>query len=125
FDPRAGRFVVADVFDFLRAGNDAYDLIVLDPPPFVRRRRDLEAGLRGYKDVNLPAFRRLAPGGYLLTSSCSQHRPREPLRELVAAAAAAAGRRATVVAQRGRPPDHPTALAPPEGEYLKVLVVRA
>src|SRR5207248_1705064 len=88
----AGRFVVADVFEFLREGSEPYDLIVLDPPPFVRRRRDLAPGLRGYKDVNLQALRRLAPGGWLLTSSCSQHLPRAGFREVVAAAAAVAGR---------------------------------
>src|SRR5207302_38577 len=93
-----GRFVVADVFEFLREGSEPYDLIVLDPPPFVRRRRDLAPGLRGYKDVNLQALRRLAPGGWLLTSSCSQHLPRAGFREVVAAAAADAGRVAEVAA---------------------------
>ncbi len=122
--PAGARFVVADVFDFLR-GDETYDLIVLDPPPFVRRRRDLQPGLRGYKDVNLQAFRRLAPGGYLVTASCSQHLPRTTFREVVAAAAADAGRYATIVAEAGHPPDHPVALAHPEGEYLKVLVARA
>jgi len=123
--PDVGRFIVADVFDFLRTGDDRYDVIVLDPPPFVRRRRDLEPGLRGYKDVNLQAFRRLVPGGWLVTSSCSQHLSRVAFREVVAAAAADAGRPAEVVAEWGHPPDHPTALAHPEGEYLKVLLLRA
>ena len=116
---------MADVFDFLRAGDDRWDVIVLDPPPFVRRRRDLEPGLRGYKDVNLQAFRRLVPGGWLVTSSCSQHLSRAAFREVVAAAAADAGRPGEVVAEWGHPPDHPTALAHPEGEYLKVLLLRA
>jgi 23S rRNA (cytosine1962-C5)-methyltransferase len=124
-DPAVGRFVVADVFDFLRAGDDRFDVIVLDPPPFVRRRRDLDSGLRGYKDVNLQAFRRLAPGGWLLTSSCSQHLPRTAFRDVVAAAASDARRVAQVVSEWGHPPDHPVALAHPEGEYLKVLLVRA
>ena len=124
-DAAVGRFVVADVFDFLRAGDDRYDVIVLDPPPFVRRRRDLDPGLRGYKDVNLQAFRRLAPGGWLLTSSCSQHLPRAAFREVVAAAAADARRIAQVVGEWGHPADHPVLLAHPEGEYLKVLLVRA
>ena len=124
-DAAVGRFVVADVFDFLRADDDRYDVIVLDPPPFVRRRRDLDPGLRGYKDVNLQAFRRLAPGGWLLTSSCSQHLPRAAFREVVAAAAADARRIAQVVGEWGHPADHPVLLAHPEGEYLKVLLVRA
>ena len=124
-DPARGSFVVADVFDYLRGAHDPFDLVVLDPPPFVRRRRDLESGLRGYRDVNLQAFRRLAPGGWLMTSSCSQHLSRGQFRDVVAAAAADAGRPATVVGESGHPPDHPTALAHVEGEYLKVLWLRA
>ena len=122
--PERAAFVVGDVFDFLRGAGERYELVVLDPPPFVRRRRDLEPGLRGYKDVNLHAFRRLAPGGFLLTASCSQHLGRAQFRETVMAAAADAGVVATVVAEAGHPPDHPVALAHPEGEYLKVLVLR-
>ena len=91
----------------------------------MRRRRDLDPGRRGYKDVNLQALRRLAPGGLLLTSSCSQHFPRAAFCEVVAAAAADAGRAAQVVAEWGHPADHPVALAHPEGEYLKVLLLRA
>jgi 23S rRNA (cytosine1962-C5)-methyltransferase len=118
-----GRFVAADVFEFLRAEAGPWDTIVLDPPPFVRRRRDLGSGLRGYKDVNLQALRRLAPGGWLVTSSCSQHLGRAAFRDVVRAAAADAGRPARVVAEWGHPPDHPVALAHPEGEYLKVMLL--
>src|SRR6185295_7095806 len=85
--PEAGTFVVSDVFDYLRAAPANLDVIVLDPPPFVRRRRDLDAGLRGYKDVNLQAMRRLAPDGWLLTASCSQHLSRAGFNEVVRAAA--------------------------------------
>ena len=124
-DPATARFSVADVFDFLREAPDTWDLVVLDPPPFVRRRRDLASGLRGYKDVNLHAFRRLAPGGWMLTSSCSQHLAADAFRQVVAAAASDAGRVPTVVAEWGHPPDHPVSLAHPEGAYLKVLLLRA
>jgi 23S rRNA (cytosine1962-C5)-methyltransferase len=121
----AARFVCADVFEFLRDEREPFEAIILDPPPFVRRRRDLNAGLRGYKDVNLQAFRRLTPGGWLITCSCSQHVDRVAFREVVAAAAADAGRPVSLVAEAGHPADHPTALAHPEGEYLKVLLLRA
>ena len=107
-----------------RAARDRFDLVVLDPPPFVRRRRDLTAGLRGYKDVNLQALRRLEPGGWLLTCSCSQHLDRAGFRQVVAAAASDAGRGAQVVEEHGHPPDHPTALSHPEAEYLKALLLR-
>jgi len=121
----AATWVEGDVFDWLRAGRDLFELIVLDPPPFARRRRDRDAALRGYRDLNLQALRRLAPGGWLLTCSCSQHLDRGSFREVVAHAAGAAGRPAQVVAEPGHAPDHPTALAHPEGEYLKALLLRA
>ena len=124
-DPALAEWIEGDVFEYLRAAREPFDLIVLDPPPFVRRRRDLSSGLRGYKDVNLQALRRLAPGGWLLTCSCSQHLDRAAFRQVVAAAAADAGRPAQVVAEFGHPADHPTALAHSEGEYLKALLLRA
>jgi len=123
-DPAAAEFVQADVFEYLHGTRERFDLVVLDPPPFVRRRRDVDAGLRGYRDVNLQAFRHLAPGGWLFTSSCSQHLSRAAFREVVAAAAADAGRQPIVVAELGHAPDHPVAAAHPEGEYLKSLVLR-
>jgi 23S rRNA (cytosine1962-C5)-methyltransferase len=123
--PERATFEVADVFEYLREGTNRWDVVVLDPPPFVRRRRDVGSGLRGYRDVNLHALRRLAPGGILVTSSCSQHLSRPAFRDVVAAAAADAGRPAQIVAEWAHPPDHPVALAHPEGDYLKVLLLRA
>lgn len=117
-------WVEGDAFDWLREGREPFDLVVLDPPPFVRRRRDLAAGLRGYRDVNLQALRRVSPDGWLLTCSCSQHLDARGFREVLSHAAAAAGRQARVVATLGHPPDHPTALAHGEGEYLKALLLR-
>lgn len=122
--PERGRFACADVFEFLRAEREPFDLIVLDPPPFVRRRRDLASGLRGYKDVNLQGIRRLGPDGWLVTCSCSQHVSRAAFREVVSFAAFDADRVLTVVAETGAPADHPTLLAHTEAEYLKVLWCR-
>jgi 23S rRNA (cytosine1962-C5)-methyltransferase len=123
--PEAATWIEADVFEYLRAARDRFDLIVLDPPPFVRRRRDLQVGLRGYSDVNLQALRRLEPGGWLLTCSCSQHLDRDRFRQVVTAAARDAGRPLQLVEEHGHPADHPSALAHPEGEYLKALLLRA
>jgi 23S rRNA (cytosine1962-C5)-methyltransferase len=120
----AATWIEGDVFEYLRAARDRYDLIVLDPPPFVRRRRDLASGLRGYKDVNLQAMRRLAPDGWLLTCSCSQHLDRGAFRQVVAAAASDAGRVLQLVEEHGHAADHPVALAHPEGEYLHALLLR-
>jgi 23S rRNA (cytosine1962-C5)-methyltransferase len=122
--PDAATWIEGDVFEYLRAARDRFDVIVLDPPPFVRRRRDFASGLRGYKDVNLQALRRLAGGGWLLTCSCSQHLDRGAFRHVVAAAASDAGRAVQLVEEHGHPPDHPTALSHPEGEYLKALLLR-
>jgi 23S rRNA (cytosine1962-C5)-methyltransferase len=122
--PEAATWIEADVFEYLRAARDRFDLIVLDPPPFVRRRRDLQVGLRGYSDVNLQALRRLEPGGWLLTCSCSQHLDRDRFRQVVTAAARDAGRPLQLVEEHGHPADHPSALAHPEGEYLKALLLR-
>ena len=121
-DDRA-RFVAANVFEHLRASVETYELAVVDPPPFVRRRGDVAAGLRGYKDVNLHAVKRLVPGGLLLTCSCSQHVTRDAFRETVAAALGDAGRPGRVLAEWGHGPDHPVALAHPEGQYLKAMLV--
>jgi 23S rRNA (cytosine1962-C5)-methyltransferase len=122
--PDGAAWIEGDVFEYLRATPEHYDLVMLDPPPFVRRRRDLQSGLRGYKDVNMQALRRLAPGGWLLTCSCSQHLDRAAFRQVVAAAAGDAGRLMRVVEEYGHPPDHPTALAHGEGEYLQALLLR-
>ena len=117
----SARFVCADVW-FLRDEREPFDLVILDPPPFVRRRRDDGPGCAG--DVNLQAMRRLVPGGWLITCSCSQHVDRAAFRDVVAAAAADADRTISLVAEAGHPVDHPTALAHPEGEYLKILLLR-
>ena len=124
-DPSLSHWIQADVFEYLHGTRERFDVVVLDPPPFVRRRRDVDAGLRGYRDVNLQAFRHLAPGGWLFTSSCSQHLSRTAFREVVAAAAADAGRQPVIVEEFGHPPDHPVLAAHPEGEYLKSLLLRA
>jgi 23S rRNA (cytosine1962-C5)-methyltransferase len=121
--PERARWIDANVFEHLRADGETYELIVVDPPPLVRRRADVDAGLRAYKDVNLHALRRLEPGGLLLTCSCSQHVSRDSFRGAVSAAAADAGRSVRVVAEWAHPPDHPVALGHPEGRYFKAMLV--
>jgi 23S rRNA (cytosine1962-C5)-methyltransferase len=122
--PAPAEFVRADVHDYLRAGGDSFDLLVLDPPALVKRRKDTARGARAYKDVNLWAFRRAAPGALLLTFTCSQHVGAELFRKIVLGAAADAGRRVQMLGHLGPGPDHPVALAHPEGEYLHGLLLR-
>jgi len=120
-------FVEANVFDFLRqaeAEGRSWDVILLDPPAFAKNRAALPGALRGYKEINLRAMRLLPPGGYLITSSCSQHVSEELFREMLASAAADTRRRVRVVEVRGQARDHPTLLAAPETRYLKFFVLR-
>ena len=101
-----------------------FDLVVVDPPAFVRRRGERHSGLGGYRDVNLQALRLLSPGGLLLTCSCSALVDEESLRGALLAAALDAGREVQVLEVRGAAPDHPVALACPETRHLKALLCR-
>jgi len=123
-DPVRAEFVRADVFEYLRQTDETFDLLVLDPPPLARRRSDVAAALRAYRDLNLWAFRRSAPGGLVLTFTCSQHVDAAALRKVVHTAAARAGWRVQVLATLGAGPDHPWSLAHPEGCYLHGLLLR-
>lgn len=122
-------WIEADAFDLLRdwsAGSaaQAWDAIVLDPPAFAKSKRAVEGALRGYKELNLRALRLIAPGGLLVTCSCSHHVGWQELTGVVASAAADAGRRVTVLKRRGAALDHPVVLTLPETEYLKCLICR-
>lgn len=123
-DPERAAFVRADVFEYLRGELPPADLIVLDPPPFARRRADRERATAGYKDVNLRALKVAAPGALVLTFSCSQHVDVEGFESAVTAAAADAGRACRLLARLGPGIDHPQALSHPEGRYLKGLLLR-
>jgi 23S rRNA (cytosine1962-C5)-methyltransferase len=119
-----GTFVQADMFSYLREADETFDLIILDPPPFIRRHQDVKAGTKGYKEINLQAFRRLAPGGQLLTFSCSQHLSVPDFSQTVLFAAADARRQVQVLQHLGPAADHPVNIAHPEGVYLKGLWLR-
>jgi 23S rRNA (cytosine1962-C5)-methyltransferase len=96
-------------------------LIVLDPPPFTRRRAAVEAALRGYKEINLRAFRCLRPGGLLATFSCSHHVSPTLFEEVCRAAAEDVARPVRLEAHVGQARDHPVLLAVPETRYLTGL----
>lgn len=119
-------FTVVNVFDYLAGREEAaaWDLIVLDPPPFARSKSALENALRGYKEINLRAMKRLAPGGVLATYSCSHHVTAEVFREVVAEAAHDAKRKVQVLEFCHQPPDHPVLVTMPESEYLRGYILR-
>ncbi len=117
-------FLDADVFKHLRKLRDqgkAYDLIVMDPPKFAPTAATAERAARGYKDINLLAFKLLKPGGLLFTFSCSGGVNPDLFQKIIAGAALDAGVDARIVAHLNAGADHPVALAFPESEYLKGL----
>ena len=113
-----------DAFTYLKEGDSAFDIIVLDPPSLARKRSDIDAATGGYKFLNLHALRQVKPGGFLLTFSCSQHLSIDLFQKVVFGAAVDARRRVTILKRLGQPIDHPVSLHHPEGEYLKGLVLR-
>ncbi len=120
-------WVKGDAFAILREWSEQgaeYDTIVLDPPAFAKTKRAAESAMRGYKELNLRAFKMLRAGGTLITCSCSHHVSLTEFEAVVTAAAADAGRRVRLLERRGAAPDHPVILTIPETEYLKCLVLR-
>ncbi|HIE57378.1 MAG TPA: class I SAM-dependent rRNA methyltransferase, partial [Anaerolineales bacterium] len=119
-------FVKADVFQQLRKFRDQgreFDLIVLDPPKFAPTASQAQRAARGYKDINLLAFKLLRPGGLLVTFSCSGGVDAALFQKIVAGAALDAGVAAHIVRHLEQSPDHPVGLEFPEGAYLKGLVL--
>ncbi len=113
-----------DAFEVMRSLDSDYDIVVLDPPPFAKKKAHLPGASRGYKDLNLQAFRLLKREGLLFTFSCSHHMNWDLFQKIVFAAAVDSGRRVQLLARRGHPIDHPVDLSHPEGEYLRGMVCR-
>ena len=122
FEERS-RFEVADVFDFLRRPTPAYDFIILDPPAFAKKKSDVVAACRGYKDINRLALKKVAEDGLLLTFSCSHFVDERLFRQVVFQAASEAGRRARIIQKHRLALDHPVNIYHPESEYLKGLLL--
>ena len=122
------RWVAGDAFDLLRTWDrtrERFDTIALDPPAFAKSRSAVPQALRGYHEINRRAMRLLAPGGVLLTASCSHHVRLPQFLEMLESAAADSGRRLTLERLLGQGPDHPELLTVPETGYLKGAIVRA
>lgn len=116
----------ADAFEALRAferARERFDTIVLDPPAFAKSRATVPQALRGYREINLRAMRILAPGGSLVTASCSHHVRRPEFLGMLAEAAADSGRRLVLRELLGQGEDHPEILTIPETGYLKGAVL--
>jgi 23S rRNA (cytosine1962-C5)-methyltransferase len=117
--------MAGDVFQVLRRFRDegrSFDMIILDPPKFAPTAAQAEKAARGYKDINLLAFKLLRPGGILVTFSCSGGVDAALFQKIVAGAALDAGVNASIVETLSQDGDHPVALNFPEGAYLKGLI---
>jgi 23S rRNA (cytosine1962-C5)-methyltransferase len=115
----------ANAFDLLKDYSTAgrqYDVIVLDPPAFARSKRNLDAAIRGYKELNLRALKMLRPGGILVTCSCSFHVSEGDFVEVLTSAAVDAHRSVRILEKRTQSSDHPILLGVPETFYLKCLI---
>jgi 23S rRNA (cytosine1962-C5)-methyltransferase len=118
----------ADAFEALRGlerSRERFDFVVLDPPAFAKSRASVADALRGYREINLRAMRILAPGGTLLTASCSFHVQLPQFLGMLAEAAGDSGRRITLQQVLGQGEDHPAVLTIPETAYLKGAVLKA
>ncbi|MBM3202807.1 class I SAM-dependent rRNA methyltransferase [Candidatus Woesearchaeota archaeon] len=113
-----------DVFDFLKRAREErqrYDIVIADPPAFIKRRKDVQVGIEAYRRLNQAALQVLQPGGLLVSASCSFHLERATLHDLLRASARHLDRHLVLVAQAGQAADHPVHPAIPETEYLKTF----
>lgn len=120
-------FIEANAFDLMREMEQAgerFDVINLDPPAFAKNRASIEGAKRGYKEINLRAIKMLAPGGTLITSTCSYHMSEESFLNVLAGAAADAGRSVQLIEKRTQARDHPVLISVPETYYLKCMILR-
>jgi len=117
-------WIEANAFDLLKdySASRRYDTIVLDPPAFAKTKRDVDAAMRGYKELNLRALKMLRPGGILVTCSCSYHVSQRSFLEMLAGAAVDAHRPVRLLEVCGQAKDHPVRLNVPETAYLKCII---
>lgn len=115
--------IAADCFEYLRQSEEKFDLIVVDPPAFAKNARAVHNAARGYKDLNLLAFKKVNPQGMVMTYSCSQNISKELFQKIIFSAAADAGRNVRIIQHLYQPEDHPINIFHPESEYLKGLLL--
>lgn len=116
------QFVRSDVFEFLkqaRLDNQLYDIIVLDPPALIKRKKDFKQGYEAYRRLNHLALQVLSKNGILVSASCSFHLSRDNLHEILRSSGRHIDRHLVFFASGGQGPDHPIDPASPESEYLK------
>jgi 23S rRNA (cytosine1962-C5)-methyltransferase len=116
----------SDVFAFLEgaaARNETWDVVIADPPPFVRSRKDLKAGLQGYRKLARLCARVAAPDGIIFVASCSHNAPTDEFTAAVVRGVADANRSGAIIHTAGAGADHPVHPMLPESAYLKAVVL--
>lgn len=121
FSSKMYRCMTADVFQFLRENPIDYDLVILDPPAFAKRQKDIVAACRGYKDINRIALQKMPKNSFLLTSSCSYYVDDNLFQTVIFQAAVEAKRDVKIIGRHRMAADHPINICHPESDYLKSL----
>jgi len=119
--------VEGDAFEALkslRQEREHFDMVIVDPPAFIKRKKDFKEGLTAYRRINQMAMQVLNKGGYLISASCSFHLKREQLQDTILKASRHVDRNAQIVEQGHQGPDHPVHPAIPESDYLKSFTAR-
>lgn len=119
----AQNFFSEDVFSFLRDREISYDLVILDPPAFAKKQKDVIPACRGYKDINRLAMQKMPAKSLLLTCSCSYYVNEELFQKVLFQAALEAGRQVSIVGRHRIAPDHPINIFHPESNYLKSFLL--
>ncbi len=125
-EPQRHRIVASDVPRFMQTlgGGERFDIVIADPPSFAPSKRAVPNATRAYRQLHRSCLRRIREGGLYLAASCSSHITSDMFRASLHDAARAADRSAKILESWGAAPDHPTLRAFPEGNYLKVCLVR-
>lgn len=113
-----------DVLKELIASDERFDVVVLDPPAFIKKRKDQKAGEAAYRHINELGMRLLGRDGLLVSASCSMHLGKDTLLEIVRASGRHLDRHVQIIGQGGQGPDHPIHPAIPETDYLKAVFAR-
>ena len=123
-DTEKNNIITDDVTKFLRSATSLpYDIVILDPPAFAKKKQDVIPACKGYKEINRQAMQKMPPNSLLLTCSCSYHVDESLFQKVLFQAASDANRQIKIIGRHILSPDHPINLYHPEGSYLKSFLL--